>query len=84
MTLGSWRGSLFVMMCVLLTFTDVSGFMHWWNLTIDITSMNCLIISIGLCVDFCGHIVHGFLAGQGSKGGISQYLNISQATVWSL
>ena len=43
-TLGSWRGSLLVMMCVLLTCTDVAGFMHWWGLTIDITSMNVLII----------------------------------------
>ena len=67
-TLGSWRGSLLVMMCVLLTCTDVAGFMHWWGLTIDITSMNVLIISVGLCVDFCAHIVHGFLTGHGSKG----------------
>ena len=28
-TLGSWRGSLLVMMCVLLTVADVAGFMHW-------------------------------------------------------
>jgi len=60
-TLGSWRGSIFVMMCVLFTCIDVSGFMHWWGLTIDITSMNIIIISVGLCVDFCAHIVHGFL-----------------------
>merc|ERR1719430_2381075 len=61
MTLGSWRGSLFVMMCVLFTCIDVTGFMHWWGLTIDITSMNIIIISVGLCVDFCAHIVHGLL-----------------------
>ena len=66
-TLGSWRGSLLVMMCVLLTCTDVAGFMHWWGLTIDMSSMNVLIISVGLCVDFCAHIVHGFLTGHGSK-----------------
>ena len=24
--------------------------------------------SVGLCVDFCAHIVHGFLTGKGSKG----------------
>ena len=66
-TLGSWRGSLLVMMCVLLTCTDVAGFMHWWGLTIDMSSMNVLIISVGLCVDFCAHIVHGFLTGRGSK-----------------
>ncbi len=41
--------------------------MHWWGLTIDITSMNILIISVGLCVDFCAHIVHGFLIGKGTR-----------------
>jgi Niemann-Pick C1 protein len=41
--------------------------MHWWGLTIDITSMSVLIISVGLCVDFCAHIVHGFLYGAGTR-----------------
>ena len=41
---GSWRGSLFVMLCVLLTCVDVAGFMHWWGITIEITSMNIVII----------------------------------------
>jgi len=66
-TLGSWRGSVFVMMCVLLTCVDVAGFMHWWGITIEITSMNIVIISVGLCVDYCAHIVHGFLTTEGKK-----------------
>merc|ERR1711874_98442 len=41
--------------------------MHWWGLTIDITSMNVIIISVGICVDFCAHIVHGFLTERGSR-----------------
>jgi hypothetical protein len=77
--------------------------MHWWGLSIDITTMNVIIIrngwnidellnfasvsddlryrlfkkishiksstfaSVGLCVDFCAHIVHGFLTGNGSR-----------------
>lgn len=65
--LGSWRGSLFVMICVLLTCVDVAGFMHWWGITIEITSMNIVIISVGLCVDFCAHIMHGFLTTPGSR-----------------
>jgi len=83
MTLGSWRGSIFVMMCVLFTCIDVAGFMHWWNLTIDITSMNVLIISVGLCVDFCAHIVHGFLTGHGNKDERVMYVmeNIAPAVL---
>ena len=49
-----------------------------WGLTIDITSMNVLIISVGLCVDFCAHIVHGFLTGHGTKGN-----NLDQGTIRS-
>eukprot|EP00092_Neocalanus_flemingeri_P023513 GFUD01025500.1.p1 GENE.GFUD01025500.1~~GFUD01025500.1.p1 ORF type:complete len:1021 (+),score=134.31 GFUD01025500.1:157-3219(+) len=83
MTLGSWRGSVFVMMCVLFTSIDVAGFMHWWGLTIDITSMNVLIISVGLCVDFCAHIVHGFLTGHGNKEERVMYImeNIAPAVL---
>ena len=71
---GSWRGSLFVMLCVLLTCVDVAGFMHWWGITIEITSMNIVIISVGLCVDFCAHIMHGFLTTPGSRSK-PKYLN---------
>ena len=45
---------------------QVAGFMHFWDLTIDVISCNTLVISIGLCVDFSAHIAHGFL---------SRYLN---------
>jgi hypothetical protein len=55
------------MLCVLLTCVDVAGFMHWWGITIEITSMNIVIISVGLCVDFCAHIMHGFLTTPGSR-----------------
>merc|ERR1719187_1054227 len=55
------------MLCVLLTCVDVAGFMHCWGITIEITSMNILIISVGLCVDFCAHIMHGFLITPGSR-----------------
>ena len=26
------------------------------------------LFSVGICVDFCAHIVHGFLTEQGSRG----------------
>ena len=41
---------------------QVAGFMHFWDLTIDVISCNTLVISIGLCVDFSAHIAHGFLS----------------------
>ena len=60
--------SLFLFFIVTVAVPDVAGFMHWWGITIEITSMNILIISVGLCVDFCAHIMHGFLITPGSRG----------------
>ena len=48
-------------------YTQVAGFMHFWDLTIDVISCNTLVISIGLCVDFSAHIAHGFLSCRGSR-----------------
>merc|ERR1719347_2538056 len=45
--------------------------------------MNIIIISVGLCVDFCAHIVHGFLTGKGDKAERVMYVmeNIAPAVL---
>ena len=65
--LGSLRASCIVIFCVATTIIQVAGFMHFWDLTIDVISCNTLVISIGLCVDFSAHIAHGFLSQRGSR-----------------
>jgi len=65
--LGSARGAVIVICCVLATIVNVAGFMHFWGLTIDVISCNSLVISIGLCVDFSVHIIHGFLTATGDR-----------------
>ena len=60
--LGSLRASCIVIIIVTSTILEVAGFMHFWDLTIDVISCNTLVISIGLCVDFSAHIAHGFLS----------------------
>ena len=65
--LGSLRASCIVIFCVATTIIQVAGFMHFWDLTIDVISCNTLVISIGLCVDFSAHIAHGFMARAGSR-----------------
>ena len=65
--LGSLRASCIVIFCVAATIIQVAGFMHFWDLTIDVISCNTLVISIGLCVDFSAHIAHGFLSQRGSR-----------------
>jgi hypothetical protein len=46
---------------------DVMGFMHFWDITIDVVSSIVVIISIGLCVDYASHIAHTFLSTQGNS-----------------
>ena len=45
--LGSLRASFIVIFCVATTIVEVAGFMHFWDLTIDVISCNTLVISIG-------------------------------------
>ena len=65
--LADLRGSLIVMVSVLLTLVNVMGYMHFWGLTIDVVSSILIIISIGLCIDFSAHVAHAFMANDGDK-----------------
>ena len=48
--LAHFKSFTLVFLCVLLSIVDVSGFMHFWNLTIDVISCVNLVIAVGLCV----------------------------------
>lgn len=50
-----------IFICVLLTLINVCGGMHYWGLTIDLTSCIGLQLAVGLCVDYAAHIGHTFL-----------------------
>ena len=41
-------GSLYVLLCVVLTLIDLCGYMHFWGLTIDVVSSVNIIIAIGI------------------------------------
>lgn len=55
------KSCLLVFTCVTLTIVDVTGFMHFWGLTIDVVSCVTLVISVGLCIDYSAHVAHTFL-----------------------
>ena len=59
--------SLQVLMCVVLTLIDVVGILHFWDITIDVISCCCIIVTVGLCVDYSAHIAHTFLVSSGKK-----------------
>merc|ERR1719351_3102 len=58
---------LMVIMIVVFTLTDIIGFLHFWEITIDIISCINIVLAIGLCVDYSVHICHAFLVAKGSK-----------------
>jgi len=56
-----------VLCCVVLTLVDILGYLHFWNMTIDIISCVSIVLAIGLCVDYSVHIGHAFLIAPGSR-----------------
>eukprot|EP00088_Acartia_fossae_P041082 TRINITY_DN4294_c0_g1_i7.p1 TRINITY_DN4294_c0_g1~~TRINITY_DN4294_c0_g1_i7.p1 ORF type:complete len:1080 (-),score=273.26 TRINITY_DN4294_c0_g1_i7:86-3325(-) len=56
-----------VFCCVILTLVDIVGFLHFWEMTIDIISCVSIVLAIGLCVDYSVHIGHAFLIAPGSR-----------------
>ena len=54
-----------VLFIVIITLADIIGFLHFWDITIDIISCINLVLAIGLCVDYSVHIGHAFLVARG-------------------
>ena len=57
---------LMVILIVVFTLTDIVGFLHFWDITIDIISCVNIVLAIGLCVDYSVHIGHAFLIAKGN------------------
>ena len=57
--------SIIVLICVVFTLVDVVGVLYFWNITIDVISCCCIIVTVGLCVDYSAHIAHAFLVSSG-------------------
>ena len=56
---------LMVVFMVGLSLVDIIGFLHFWNVTIDVMSAVLIILSVGLCVDYSVHIGHAYLVSKG-------------------
>jgi hypothetical protein len=59
--------SFYVFSCVVATLIDLVGFLHFWNMTIDIITCVNIVLAIGLCVDYVVHIGHAYLVAEGEK-----------------
>merc|ERR1712228_67330 len=55
------------LLIVVMTLIDIIGFLHFWNITIDIISCINIVLAIGLCVDYSVHIGHAYLVTKGTR-----------------
>jgi len=58
---------IMVILIVVFTLVDIIGFLHFWDITIDIISCVNIVLAIGLCVDYSVHIGHAFLIAKGTR-----------------
>merc|ERR1719237_1648006 len=65
--LGNLQICMYVMCIVVITLTDIVGFLHFWDITIDIISCVNIVLAIGLCVDYSVHIGLAFMVAKGSR-----------------
>jgi Niemann-Pick C1 protein len=65
--LADFKICILVLATVILTLLDVTGFIYFWGLTIDTISCICIILIVGLCVDYAAHIAHAFIVSEGSS-----------------
>merc|ERR1712203_543 len=65
--LANFQICVYVMCIVGITLTDIVGFLHFWDVTIDIISCVNIVLAIGLCVDYSVHIGLAFMVAKGSR-----------------
>ncbi|XP_016911679.2 NPC intracellular cholesterol transporter 1 homolog 1b-like [Apis cerana] len=57
--------SLFSAITVLLTvcmiIINIGGLMYWWHIELNAVSLVNLVVSVGISVEFCSHIIHSYL-----------------------
>ncbi|XP_049817202.1 NPC intracellular cholesterol transporter 1 homolog 1b-like [Aethina tumida] len=57
--------SLVILLIVLMILLNMFGLMYFWKITLNAVSLVNLIMSVGIAVEFCGHIVHCFSKSDG-------------------
>merc|ERR1719483_85716 len=65
--LANFTVCFMVLIIVILTLIDIIGFLHFWNITIDIFSASGAVLSIGLCVDYAVHLGLAYIIQKGSR-----------------
>ena len=61
-----WRTALMGVVTMGLIDIDLIGVMLIWDIKLNPPAFVCLVMAVGLAVDYCVHIAHGFEEVRGS------------------
>ncbi|CAH0550205.1 unnamed protein product [Brassicogethes aeneus] len=56
--------ALTILLTSTMILTNMFGLMYLWNITLNAVSLVNLVMTVGIAVEFCGHIVHHFKKSQ--------------------
>merc|ERR1712137_396102 len=60
--------AIITLVCVLgMIFANLLASLNVWDLELNAVSSICLVMSMGLVVDYCAHIMHKFLISDGEN-----------------
>lgn len=52
--------SMVIVLTITMILTNMFGLMYFWNITLNAVSLVNLVMTIGISVEFCTHLVHSF------------------------
>jgi Niemann-Pick C1 protein len=54
------RLSLIVTITISMIIINIGGLMYFWNISLNAVSLVNLVMTVGISVEFCSHLVHSF------------------------
>lgn len=54
------HSSTVVIITITMIVINLGGLMYWWNISLNAVSLVNLVMSVGISVEFCSHLVHSF------------------------
>lgn len=60
-----WRSSFITVLVISMILINLMGLMHFWDIQLNAISLVNLVMSLGIAVEFCSHIVRAFALNSG-------------------
>jgi Niemann-Pick C1 protein len=65
--LANLQMCVYILVILIITLTDIVGFLHFWDTNIDVVSYFNIFLAIGLVIDYSVHIGLAFMVAKGSR-----------------